>query len=235
MPYHKAQLGKVVKCVEAACAKAGRNSNEVTLVAVSKTVDVARIKAAYDLGCRDFGESRLQEAEQKIAHMPFDVVWHFIGRIQRNKVRKILAIFPILHAVDSLKLAAYIDDIAAESSMRPRIFLQVNLTGESTKGGFAESQLRSEMRTILELKHLDVIGLMCIPENGEDPEIARAPFRDLKNLKADLEKIHDVELPFLSMGMSNDYEIAIEEGSTHIRVGSAIFGDRSERVLGELG
>lgn len=221
--------------ISAACARAGRSLDEVELIAVSKTFPADSVREAWDSGQRVFGESKLQEAEPKIEVLPGAIQWHFIGRVQRNKVRKLLASFPVIHAIDSLKLASYADGIAEELGLYPKVFLQVNIGAEESKGGFSPEELRAEMQGLLGLKRLEIIGLMCIPPEGPDPESARPWFRALRELRDSLERDFDTKLPALSMGMSGDYEVAIEEGATHVRVGSAIFGRRSYRVDGELG
>ncbi|NJM37682.1 MAG: YggS family pyridoxal phosphate-dependent enzyme [Akkermansiaceae bacterium] len=228
-------LSAVKQEILAACSRVGRDPATVDLIAVSKTFPVALIHDAVDAGHRHFGESKLQEAEPKINTLPNSIHWHFIGGVQRNKVRKLLQNFEIIHAIDSLKLAAYVDQIATELGLFPKIFLQVNIGRETTKGGFLEEILRTEMENILSLKRLEILGLMCIPPAGPDPESARKWFASLREMRGALEEEFCVKLPALSMGMSGDFQIAIEEGSTHVRVGSAIFGKRAYRVDGELG
>ena len=193
------------------------------------------VREAVAAGQLVFGESRLQEAEPKIALLPGNLHWHFIGRVQRNKVRRILSLFEIIHGVDSFALASHINTIAAETGLFPKIFLQVNVAAEASKGGFDPAILRAELPRLLDLERLEILGLMCIPPEGPDPESARPWFAALRNLRDDLERDSGVPLPCLSMGMSGDFETAIEEGATHIRVGSAIFGHRPHRVDGELG
>jgi pyridoxal phosphate enzyme (YggS family) len=170
-----------------------------------------------------------------MAALPGSLHWHFIGRVQRNKVRKILQNFEVIHAIDSLRLASYADEIAGELGLFPQVFLQVNLDDEVSKGGFELNEIRAEMESLLKLGRLEIIGLMCIPPAGPDPESARPWFALLRETRDALEREFGVLLPALSMGMSGDFEVAIEEGSTHVRVGSAIFGKRSYRVDGELG
>lgn len=218
-----------------ACAQRADASELVVLIAVSKTVSLDLIKAAADSGQRDFGESKLQEAEPKILGLPTYLEWHFIGRVQRNKVRKILPLFKFIHAVDSFRLAAYIAEIASGAGCLPKIFLQINLGNESSKGGFAPHELSQQMPALLALRSVSIVGLMCIPPATPDAESARPWFAMLRTLRDELQTTFQAKLPFLSMGMSGDFEIAIEEGATHVRVGSAIFGRRTYRVDGELG
>ena len=230
-----ANLLLVRERMQAACQRAGRPVAGVELIAVSKTIPVAAIREAVAAGQRVFGESRQQEAEPKLAALPATLDWHFIGRVQRNKVRKLLPAFAVIHAVDSLRLAAHIDEVAAEGGLFPKIFLQVNVAGEASKGGFEPAALRAEMEALLRMPRLEIQGLMTIPPAGPDAESARPWFVRLRELRDELERDCGVPLPALSMGMSGDYEVAIEEGATHVRVGSSIFGHRAYRVAGELG
>jgi len=173
-----------------------------------------------------FGESRIQEAEEKIPLLPEGLEWHFIGHIQKNKVRKILGLFSALHSVDSLGLAKRIDVIAGELGVKPKIFLQVNIAAEESKHGFSPTELREQCVEIFALQNVEVQGLMAIPPAVADPVESRPQFAALRELQADIAQANGVALPELSMGMSGDYQIAIEEGSTIVRVGSSIFGQR---------
>lgn len=231
----EANLSEIRSRIAVACRKAGRNPEAVELIAVSKTFPLEMIREAADSGQRVFGESRLQEAEPKIDALPGSFHWHFIGRVQRNKVRKILPRFEVIHAIDSLRLAQYADEVAHELGLFPKVFLQVNIGGEETKGGFESDAIREEIDVLLALKRLEVMGLMCIPPPGPDAEASRPWFRQIRELRDELQKSTGVQLPCLSMGMSDDFEVAIEEGATHVRVGSSIFGKRAYRVDGELG
>jgi PLP dependent protein len=228
-------LNKLNDRIIAACHRSGRHELAVKLVAVSKTFPTDFVLEAFEAGQLVFGESKLQEAEPKIASLPRSLEWHFIGRVQRNKVRRLLQNFKVIHAIDSFKLAAYTAEIANELGLIPQVFLQINIGGESSKGGFETSVVRSEMENLLRLKCLNIIGLMCIPPAATAAESSREWFASLRNLRNDLELEFSIKLPALSMGMSGDYQVAIEEGATHIRVGSAIFGKRAYRVDGELG
>lgn len=221
--------------ISAACLRAGRDVRSVELIAVSKTFPAGSVREAFEAGQLQFGESKVQEAEPKIAALPGSLHWHFIGRVQRNKVRKMLQNFEVVHAIDSLRLASYTDEIAAELGLFPKVFLQVNVGKEASKGGFEPDVLRAEMEGLLKLGRLEIIGLMCIPPAGPDAESARPWFASLRETRDALELEFGVVLPALSMGMSGDFGVAIEEGSTHVRVGSAIFGKRSYRVDEELG
>ena len=228
-------LNKLNDSIIAACHRSGRHELAVKLVAVSKTFPTEFVLEAFEAGQLVFGESKLQEAEPKIVSLPRSLEWHFIGRVQRNKVRRLLQNFKVIHAIDSFKLAAYTAEIANELGLIPQVFLQINIGGEASKGGFEISVVRSEMENLLRLKCLNIIGLMCIPPAATAAESSREWFANLRDLRDDLELEFSIKLPALSMGMSGDYQVAIEEGATHVRVGSAIFGKRAYRVDGELG
>lgn len=228
-------LAEVESRIVAACRRAGRSRDEVELIAVSKTFPVEAISDVAACGQVLFGESRLQEAEPKIRSLPSSLRWHFIGGVQRNKVRKILPLFECVHAIDSLRLAAHADQVASELGLSPAVFLQVNVGGEASKGGFEPDELRREIVSLLALRNLRIQGLMTIPPAGPDAESARPWFMTLRGLRDELAMETGTPLPHLSMGMSGDYEVAIEEGATYVRVGSAIFGNRAYRVDGELG
>jgi hypothetical protein len=228
-------LSVIAGKISAACLRAGRDVKSVQLIAVSKTFPVGSVREAFEAGQLQFGESKVQEAEPKVAALPGSLHWHFIGRVQRNKVRKMLQNFEVIHAIDSLRLASYTDEIAGELGLFPKVFLQVNVGREASKGGFEPDVLRAEMESLLKLGRLEIIGLMCIPPAGPDAESARPWFASLRETRDALEREFGVTLPALSMGMSGDFEVAIEEGSTHVRVGSAIFGKRSYRMDEELG
>ncbi len=230
-----ANLADVRNRMVGACNRAGRDPHSVELIAVSKTFSVADIAEAVMMGQQVFGESRLQEAEPKIDALPKSLSWHFIGSVQRNKVRKILQKFGVIHAIDSLRLAEYVNGVAADLGLVAEVFLQVNVGNEASKGGFEPAILRQEIIKLCALQNLKVRGLMSIPPEEPDPESARHWFVSLRELRDDLVKISSFPLQDLSMGMSGDFEVAIEEGATHVRVGSLIFGRRSRRVEGELG
>lgn len=229
------RLELVRERIRAACAASGRETDAVELIAVSKTYPADAVREVFGAGQVVFGESRQQEAAPKIAALPGAIRWHFIGRVQRNKVRKLLPAFEMIHAVDSLRLAAWINEVAAELGLFPKIFLQVNVAGEASKAGFEPAALDRDMEALLALERLEIQGLMTIPPEGPDPESARPWFVRMRTLRDELGQKFEVPLPGLSMGMSADFEVAITEGATHVRVGSAIFGARAARVEGELG
>lgn len=230
-----ARLAAVRARIRAACAVAGRAEDSVELIAVSKTFPAEAVRELCAAGQWVFGESRQQEAAPKIAALPGAIHWHFIGRVQRNKVRKLLPSFEVIHAVDSLRLAAHLNEVAAELGLFPKVFLQVNVAAEVSKGGFEPALLDAELPALLALQRLEIQGLMTIPPEGPDPESSRPWFARLRTLRDGLARNHEVSLPGLSMGMSGDFEVAIAEGATHVRVGSAIFGTRPAAVEGELG
>ncbi|MGL4401277.1 MAG: YggS family pyridoxal phosphate-dependent enzyme [Luteolibacter sp.] len=228
-------LARVRAAIARACFHSRREITSVELIAVSKTFCSDAIRDAVDCGQFHFGESKLQEAEPKIEMLPSFLHWHFIGRVQRNKVRKLLPLFGVIHSVDSIKLATYINEVARELGLFPDVFLQVNIGGELSKGGLEVLDIEEAMEAILKLDRLGIVGLMCIPPPASDVGLTRGWFNALREMRDDLELKFGVKLPSLSMGMSHDFEIAIEEGATHVRVGSAIFGKRSYQVDGELG
>lgn len=221
-----ANLEAVRARIRSACVAVGREPGGVELIAVSKTFPAEAVREAFDAGQKVFGESRQQEAALKIEALPGAIRWHFIGRVQRNKVRKLLPDFEVIHAVDSARLATYMNEVAGELGLFPKVFLQVNVAGEESKGGFEPTALRAELPELLELDRLEILGLMTIPPEGPEAESARPWFASLRGLRDELERCHGVALPGLSMGMSGDFEVAIAEGATHVRVGAAIFGQR---------
>ncbi len=225
-------LGERLSAVRAqvgeACRSAGRDPSGVTLVAVSKRIAAARILGAYEAGQRVFGESRQQEASPKVAELPDDIDWHFIGKVQRNKVRKILPEFGTLHGIGALKLAQAVDRVAGELALRPACFLEVNLGGEESKGGFRADDLLAAGNQLAGLDHVDFRGVMVIPPQEEDAGRTRRWFSRARELRDQLAASSGMALPDLSMGMSGDFELAILEGATVVRVGTAIFGERPD-------
>jgi pyridoxal phosphate enzyme (YggS family) len=220
-------LNKVRQNILAAMQKAARPASELpTLVAVSKTHPPAALREAIAHGVRLFGESKVQEAKAKIPLLPTSCRWHFIGHLQKNKIRQALPLFELFHGVDSLQTAKEMDRIAGELGLFPRILLEVNLAGEASKFGFPKKMLQSQFESLLHLPRLQIEGLMTIPPPAVEPDLNRRFFSALRNLRDTL--VHDfgTPLPALSMGMSDDYQVAVEEGATLIRIGSALFGAR---------
>ena len=221
------QLESIRARISAAEARANREPGSATLLAVSKTFPAQDVAEAYAAGQRLFGENRLQEAMEKIPALPQDCVWHLIGPLQRNTVRKALEQgLALIQAVDSLKLAAAISRIAGELGKTAAILLEVNIDGELSKHGFSPQELCELWAELTSLPNLDIQGLMCIPAPVAQPEEARPAFAALRRLAEELRAQGPLPLPVLSMGMSHDFEIAVEEGATLVRVGSAIFGSR---------
>ena len=212
--------------ISQACELAGRNADEVELIAVSKTWPAEHVQKAIDAGQKIFGENKLQEGQEKIPALSEDLEWHYIGGLQRNKVRKVLGLFQVIHSIDSLKLAKYTNNVAADMELNPSVLLQVNIGDEASKGGFSVEELKGCFTDLLELKALKITGLMCIPPAVSASEDARVWFRKVADLRDQLEKSHHCKLPHLSMGMSGDFETAIAEGATYVRVGTSIFGAR---------
>jgi len=212
-----------------AAAKSKRSADDIELVAVTKTHSAERVGETIDAGHLCFGESKVQEARAKIPLLPSNLRWHFIGHLQRNKVRQALPLFELIHSVDSLELAQAIDRIAHDDGLHPRVLLEVNLAGEASKFGFQPDKLRQEMESLLALPRLSIEGLMCIAPLGPEAETSRRYFVTLRELRNSFENEFELKLPHLSMGMTNDYTVAIEEGATLIRVGTAIFGERSKK------
>lgn len=219
-------LAQVNERIAIAADRAFRPLEEVQLVAVSKKQDAGKIRAAAAAGQLLFGESRVQEARAKIPELPSRLRWHFIGTLQKNKIRHALPLFELFHSVDSLALAEDMQRIADEEGASPRILLQVNVAGEASKHGFSPEALRRDFETLLSLGRLTIEGLMTIPPLAPKAESSRPYFVALHDLRDNLESEFNVRLPQLSMGMSSDFPIAIEEGATLVRVGTAIFGSR---------
>jgi PLP dependent protein len=220
-------LERVHSHIAQAAKKSARALNEIELVAISKTHDAEKVRAAYQAGQSLFGESRVQEARAKIPELPSNLRWHFVGHLQKNKIRHALPLFELFHSVDSLALAQEMSRIADDDGMHPRVLLEVNVAGEGSKFGFKPDELRAEMEALLALRRLTIEGLMTIPPLAPEAEPSRKFFVQLRELRDALEKEFDLKLPHLSMGMTNDFAVAIEEGATLVRVGTAIFGERS--------
>ncbi len=223
----KEQLAAVETNICQACERAGRDRGEVTLIAVSKTKPVELIEEAMAEGLREFGENKVQEIRDKYEKHP-EVHWHMIGHLQRNKVKYIADKVTLIHSVDSLRLAQTIEQEGAKCQRRIPVLLEVNMAGEASKFGIAPEDTLELVRQISVMEHVAVEGLMTIAPFVADPEENRIHFRNLYNLSVDIKskKIDNVNMSILSMGMTNDYEVAIEEGATMVRVGTALFGAR---------
>ena len=199
----------------------------VKIIAVTKYFGLKAIKAGYEAGIRDFAESRAQDAVKKIAELPEDIkqnsTFHFIGHLQTNKVDMVVKNFDIIHSVDSLKVAKAISKSACSLNKREKVLLQINNAGEEQKSGYAKEQLISEIEDLVSLEGIEIIGLMNMAPLGETEENLHRLFKDIKEFRDQLEKEYNIELPELSMGMSDDYKIAVEEGATMIRIGRKLF------------
>ncbi len=220
-----------LQTIESEIKKAKEQSpfhQEVTLVAVSKTHPAEDIQEAYDAGIRDFGENKVQELVSKIDLLPKDIRWHLIGHLQRNKVKYIIGKTYLIHSVDSLRLAEEIEKESAKQQVVTRILVQVNVSKEESKSGIETEQAIDLIRAISEMKHVRVEGLMTIAPESEDPENVRGYFRMLRKLSLDIDalNIDNIFMNFLSMGMSGDFVVAINEGSNLVRIGTRIFGAR---------
>jgi pyridoxal phosphate enzyme (YggS family) len=213
--------------IEKAALRAGRNPGEIQLVAVSKTVEPARIQEAIEAGASVLGENYVQEAQKKIETMGRPAAWHFIGHLQSNKAKVAVQLFDMIHSVDSVHLAEELNRRAAQADRRLRVLIEVNLSKEATKFGTDEEKLFTLARTAKDLDRLSLEGIMTMPPYFDSPEESRPYFVELRKWKERLER-EGIPVKELSMGMSNDFEVAIEEGATFVRVGTAIFGARQK-------
>ena len=218
-------LLRVKERIEKAARRAGRDPGEIKLVAVSKTVEAARIKEAIQAGVSILGENYVQEAQKKIEEIGRTVAWHFIGHLQSNKAKYAVRLFDMIHSVDSLTLAQELNRRAGQAGHKIKVMIEVNLSGEQTKFGTDEEKVLNIAKGILSLEHLSLEGLMTMPPYFDSPEMGRPYYVQLRELKERMVR-EGIPLKELSMGMSNDFEIAIEEGATYVRVGTAIFGAR---------
>jgi len=220
------RLSAIQERISSACCRSGRAPEEVTLLGVSKRQPLERMREAVAAGLRIFGENQVQEAIRKSAELPPDMDWHLIGHLQSNKVKPAARLFSTIHSIDRLKIARHLNQEALLLGRRLRTFLEINLGTESNKHGFASDGLVQVIAPLRELEGLELVGLMAIPPYEEDPEGARQWFRRLRRLRDDVAARWDGFPGMLSMGMSHDFEVAIEEGATHVRVGTSIFGPR---------
>ena len=222
-------LQQVNANIEKACAAVSRDPGEVTLVAVSKTKPVSMLQEAYDAGARVFGENKVQEIMDKYDQLPSDIQWHMIGHLQRNKVKYIIDKVAMIHSVDSLRLAQTIEQEAARKELVMPVLLEVNVAEEESKFGLKISEVLPLLEEISTFSHIKVMGLMTIAPFVENPEENREVFRTLKKLSVDIsgKNINNVNMSVLSMGMTGDYQVAVQEGATMVRVGTGIFGERN--------
>lgn len=228
----KENLIKVEENIQKACDKAGRKRSEVTLIAVSKTKPVEMLQEIYDEGIREFGENKVQEMCEKMELMPQDIKWNMIGHLQTNKVKYIIGKTSLIHSVDSLKLAEEIQKQAVKHDVTADILVEVNIANEESKFGISKDETIQMVRDIAKLDHLKIKGLMTIAPFVENPEDNRLYFREIKQLSVDInnQNIDNVSMDVLSMGMTGDYMVAIEEGATMVRVGTGIFGERNYNI-----
>ena len=222
-------LAQVQKNIEESCRNVNRDPGEVTLIAVSKTKPVEMLREAYDAGARVFGENKVQEIVDKYDHMPSDVKWHMIGHLQRNKVKYIVDKVAMIHSVDSFRLAETIEKEAAKKNVTVPILIEVNVAQEESKYGLKPEEVLPFIEEIADFSHIQIKGLMTIAPYVENAEENREIFRELKKLSVDIaaKNINNVTMSVLSMGMTGDYMVAVQEGATMVRVGTGIFGARN--------
>lgn len=228
----KENLYEVEKRIQAACVRSNRRREDITLIAVSKTKPISALREAYAEGIRSFGENKVQELNEKYSQLPDDVRWHMIGHLQRNKVKFIIEKVDLIHSVDSIRLAETIEAEAAKKDVIANILIEVNVAEENSKFGLKVEDVLDAVEKIAKFPHIRIKGLMTIAPYVENPEQNRIVFRRLKKLSVDINEknIDNVYSEILSMGMTNDYEVAIEEGATVIRVGTGIFGERDYQI-----
>jgi hypothetical protein len=232
------RIGVVLARVAAACARSGRDPETVSVLAVTKNVGPDAVAEAARGGLRHFGESRIQEARQKIPLCPGQLEWHFVGHLQTNKVKEAARLFSMIHSVDSERLLAALDSACEAAGTRMNAFIEVNIAAEGSKHGVAPEQVAPLLERAGAYPRVDVVGLMTIPPFRAEPEEARPFFRRLRELRDRCREAAGVALEHLSMGMSGDFEIAVEEGATWVRLGTVLFGPRRtgihEQQLGQV-
>lgn len=228
-------LRSIQEKIENACKKSGRCLEDVTLIAVSKTKPLPMLEEIYGLGIRQFGENKVQELTDKYEKLPKDIAWHMIGHLQRNKVKYLIGKTALIHSVDSLRLAEEIEKEAAKQNCSVDILIEVNMAAEESKFGVSPEEVLPLVEQIADFRHINIKGLMTIAPFVENPEENRIHFANLRKLSVDIaaKNIDNVSMRILSMGMTNDYEVAIEEGATIVRVGTGIFGERNYNITNE--
>lgn len=225
-------LQEVERKIQEACKRANRAREEITLIAVSKTKPISMLKDVYNLGIRNFGENKVQELSEKYPQMPDNTTWHLIGHLQTNKVKQVIDKASLIHSVDSIRLAEAIEKEAAKKNLIVHILIEVNVAEEESKFGMKVEEVIPAIETIATFPHVHIQGLMTIAPFVENPEENRSIFARLQKLSVDIrtKNIDNVNVDILSMGMTNDYEVAIEEGATMVRVGTGIFGAREYHI-----
>ncbi len=221
-------IRRIDKEIEQACANSGRDREEVRLIAVSKTMPVSVVKEAYDCGIRDFGENRVQELIAKYDELPKDVNWHMIGHLQSNKVKPVIQRAKLIHSLDSIKLAEVIEHEAAKLNIVVDALLEVNVANEESKFGFKKEEILNSINNFVKYKNLRIRGLMTVAPYVSEAKYNESVFKTLKKMSVDISamNIHNVYMDYLSMGMSNDYVVAISQGANFVRIGTSIFGER---------
>ena len=225
--YIKENLKTINDKIEEYTLAAGRKKSDVNLLAVSKTYPNEAIMEAYECGQRMFGENKVQELEKKVPALPDDIEWHLIGHLQSNKVAKAVELAEYIHSVDSVKLINKIERFAVDKNKKPKILLEVNISGEESKFGAGSADVEKMVEAVLECENIKLVGLMTMAPFNVDENILQLVFSSLRKLRDSFEEKYNIKLPELSMGMTSDYDTAIEEGSTIVRIGTAIFGKRS--------
>ena len=225
-------LRQVEQRIENACKRANRQRNEVTLIAVSKTKPISMLEEIYKEGIRCFGENKVQELTEKYDQLPTDIKWHMIGHLQRNKVKYLVGKASLIHSVDSIRLAEQIEKEYAKADEIANILIEVNMAQEESKFGITSEETEQLVREIAKFPHIRIKGLMTIAPYTDNPESNRVYFRNMKKLSVDIENknIDNVSMSVLSMGMTGDYQVAVEEGATLVRVGTGIFGERNYNI-----
>lgn len=223
----KENYKEIVERIERACERVGRDPASVSIVAVAKGHPAEAVREATEIGLKIFGENKVQEAKAKIPLCPPGIKWHMIGHLQMNKVKDAVQLFDMIHSVDSLRAVMEISKRAMQFNKIMPILLEVNVSGETSKFGYSPSMLKEEIKEIIKLPDIDLQGLMTMAPFLEDPQQTRPYFKRLRELKQECEDVIGKALPHLSMGMTNDFEVAVEEGATYVRIGTALFGERA--------
>ncbi|MCP1101701.1 pyridoxal phosphate enzyme (YggS family) [Aequitasia blattaphilus] len=226
----------VQRNISAACKNSGRSTEDVTLIAVSKTKPIPKLEEAYQLGIRDFGENKVQELVEKYEALPKDIRWHMIGHLQRNKVKYIIDKVSLIHSVDSIKLAREIEKEGKKHNLRMPVLIEVNVAREESKFGLYPEELDDFFDEVRQFQHIEIKGLMTIAPYVHNPEENRGVFQELRKISVDIsmKNLDNTDMSILSMGMTGDYMVAIEEGASMVRVGTGLFGEREYTLHEEI-